>query len=121
MLSANDAKARLFTHNKATMSSFEVKRGRSEAMAIRPCRHLTPANRSPFTTALQQDDTARFLVLRDNNTIVEFHSPVLLEDPSTNPPTPTLVAMTGDSIAGDQYITTPPKFHEYCHSELNVC
>ena len=108
MLSVNDAKARLFTNNKTTMSSFEVKRGRSEDMAVKPCRHLLPANRSPYTTALQQDDTVRFVALRDDNTVVGFHSPVLLEDASSDPPTPTLVAMVGDSIAGDQYIALPP-------------
>ena len=108
MLSINDAKARLFAHNKTTMSSFEVIRGRSADMAVKPCRHLLPVNRTPFTSALQQDDTMRFVALRGDNTIVAFHSPVLLEDSSTDPPTPTLVAMAGDSIAGDQYVALPP-------------
>lgn len=108
MLSANDCRARLFTNNKTTMSSFEVIRSRSATMAATPCRHLLPANRVPFTTALQQDHTMRFVALRADDTIASFHSPVLLEDPATDPPTPTLVAMAGDSIAGDQYVALPP-------------
>ena len=50
----------------------------------------------------------RFAFLFDTRVMCVFHCPVLVEDTREMPPTPTVVALLGDSIQGKTYISINP-------------
>ena len=98
--------SKLLAQGITTFSSFTTKSPSVEAIAHKPYMFThVPSTFSMYQTQLQGKMGMRYIIFLKNGTFRVFHSPVLVEDIEVDPPVPTLVALLGDNIQGQTYIS----------------
>ena len=97
--------SRLLAANKLRMSDFEVRHMRSETAAPRHYAHFLPGTRNRLKQSLIDNSHFRFVFLQPTGKLASFSNPVVVDDTAHNPSRPTIVALLGDSVTGDTYIS----------------
>ena len=108
-MSFNSASSKLIGIGRTKFSDFTLKSPGCEKASTCPYRHAhVPADHPLYMQQLQGMAGMRFWMVQDTGLICVFHSPVLIEDQTETPPVPIVVALLGDNIQGQTFITMSP-------------
>ena len=108
-MSLSTSQSKLLAKGITSFSSFTTKSPSAEAIAQKPYMFThVPTTFSMYQTQLQGKMGMRYIIFLKNGTFRVFHSPVLVEDTEEDPPVPTLVAILGDNIQSQTYISLDP-------------
>ena len=108
-MSFNSASSKLIRIGCTKFSFFILKSPECKTAVTHPyCHTHVQADHPPYMQQLQGMAGMRFWMVQDIGRICVFHSPVLIEDQNETPPVPIVVALLGDNIQGQTFITMSP-------------
>jgi hypothetical protein len=99
----------LASKNQLTLSDLNIKSFPTETRIAQSLKWShEPSTRSNWCAQVHGDKKVRYAVMDNEGNLVTFHSPVLVEDLATTPPTPTMIAVYGDDIISTSLVKMDP-------------